>query len=736
MRVTQGGGRFRVWYSFDGTNFTFIPFFAWPLNVKKIGVFAGNVGSAPQAFTCLAEYVATTIPAKPNLKLPLNNAVDVPTPSTVVWDTTAGATSYRLQLATDAGFSSTVYSDTTLTVPTRVVSGLLNLQTYYWRVLGKNLNGYGAYSDVFGFTTAIAPPTVPTLVLPADNAVDLEVTPVLSWSASATAVTYRLQVSTDTSFTTGLVYNDSTLTTTSKTMSTLANLTRFYWRVNAKNAGGKSAYSAVRAFTTISAIPPAPVQITPPNNAVNQQVNVLLRWNRSTAATTYRLQVGTDETFATGIVVNDSTLTDTTKSMSGLANSTKYYWRVNAKNVAGTGVYSTTWAFTTIVANPSIPVLVGPVDGATNQDLTVKYIWRKTTGATSYRLQVASDSTFATGVVVNDSTITDSTKTVGGLAFGNKYFWRVNSKNIGGTGPYSSVWSFRTYDSDPSVPRQLAPSDLATGLLPPVTVVFTRPSGATSFQLQVSTDSTFAGGFVVNDPTLADTFKTINSLSYLTTYYWRVNADAVSGTSPWSPRRRFTTGIPTASAPVLVSPADQLHRYADSIQVVWRQSTPAVDKYWIDLAVDSLFVFVVTDQNVTDTTKLFKSLLPNQAYFWRVKAHNAGGWGPFSVTRKFIRDLTGVATRPEVPTEFSLSQNYPNPFNPSTQIELALPKETRVTLDVYNLLGQRVASLVNEVLTAGYHSVKFDASTLPSGLYLYRLTADGTSFVKKMMLMK
>ena len=59
-----------------------------------------------------------------------------------------------------------------------------------------------------------------------------------------------------------------------------------------------------------------------------------------------------------------------------------------------------------------------------------------------------------------------------------------------------------TYDSDPTIPRQLAPADLATGLLAPVTIIWTRPSGATSFHVQVSTDSTFAGGFVLNDATL------------------------------------------------------------------------------------------------------------------------------------------------------------------------------------------------------------------------------------------
>jgi hypothetical protein len=109
-------------------------------------------------------------------------------------------------------------------------------------------------------------------------------------------------------------------------------------------------------------------------------------------AQTYRLQVATDATFASGIVVNDSTITDSLKAMSGLANSTIYYWRLNAKNVAGTGPYSAAWAFSTIVANPATPVLVSPADGATNQDLSVKYVWRKVTGATSYRLQVTTDA--------------------------------------------------------------------------------------------------------------------------------------------------------------------------------------------------------------------------------------------------------------------------------------------------------------------------------------------------------
>jgi hypothetical protein len=171
------------------------------------------------------------------------------------------------------------------------------------------------------------------------------------------------------------------------------------------------------------------------------------------------------------------------------------------------------------------------------------------------------------------------------------------------------------------------------------------------------------------------------------------------------------------------------------VKLVWRKSGPLVDKYRADLAIDPSFVFVVSDSTITDTTKIFRSLTRNgQSYYYRVRAHNPGGWGAYCPVVHLT--VTDVADQKVLPTEYALSQNYPNPFNPSTQIELALPKESRVTLEVYNLLGQRVSTLVNEMMSAGYHSVKFDASTLPSGLYLYRMTAGETSFVKKMMLVK
>ncbi len=97
----------------------------------------------------------------------------------------------------------------------------------------------------------------------------------------------------------------------------------------------------------------------------------------------------------------------------------------------------------------------------------------------------------------------------------------------------------------------------------------------------------------------------------------------------------------------------------------------------------------------------------------------------------------------EIPETFVMNQNYPNPFNPTTTIEFSLPEDAIVTLKVYNMLGQEVATLINrEELSYGPEYISFDASSLSSGVYIYRLTAEGletgakTAIMKKMLLMK
>ncbi len=101
-----------------------------------------------------------------------------------------------------------------------------------------------------------------------------------------------------------------------------------------------------------------------------------------------------------------------------------------------------------------------------------------------------------------------------------------------------------------------------------------------------------------------------------------------------------------------------------------------------------------------------------------------------------IDGVTGITDVNETPKTYQLLQNYPNPFNPSTIISYQLPKQGFVSLNIYNILGQKVAQIVNEVQNAGSYQANFDASNLPSGLYIYQIKAGSFVQSKKMMLLK
>ncbi len=114
-------------------------------------------------------------------------------------------------------------------------------------------------------------------------------------------------------------------------------------------------------------------------------------------------------------------------------------------------------------------------------------------------------------------------------------------------------------------------------------------------------------------------------------------------------------------------------------------------------------------------------------YYYRLKQTDLNGAVNYSTTVKV--DVNVVS-------QFSLSQNYPNPFNPSTLISFTIPKESNVKLSVFNVLGEKVATLINEVKSSGTYKINFNGSNLASGIYVYRLEAGGYVSSKKMILIK
>jgi hypothetical protein len=123
-------------------------------------------------------------------------------------------------------------------------------------------------------------------------------------------------------------------------------------------------------------------------------------------------------------------------------------------------------------------------------------------------------------------------------------------------------------------------------------------------------------------------------------------------------------------------------------------------------------------------------------YAWsKVKKHSSIS-NSIHVDQTFAFTAETDLQTAELPTEFALTGNYPNPFNPQTSITFSMPEAATVRLTVYDLLGRQVALLVDGNLAAGKHEVRFDATNLPSGQYLYRLTTPKGEFTKMMMLLK
>ncbi len=164
------------------------------------------------------------------------------------------------------------------------------------------------------------------------------------------------------------------------------------------------------------------------------------------------------------------------------------------------------------------------------------------------------------------------------------------------------------------------------------------------------------------------------------------------------------------------------------------------------IAVDSLtgYIYAGTYAGVYRSTDdgatwgLFGSGLPNSVVdgmaiqyssdVLRVATHGRGAWQ--------VNLLTGIASPSLPPSTFAVSQNYPNPFNPTTTIRYSIPQASNVEIDIYNVLGEKVETLLKGFQPQGDHIVAFDASRLPSGVYFYTIRFGDISVTKKMVLLK
>ena len=287
----------------------------------------------------------------------------------------------------------------------------------------------------------------------------------------------------------------------------------------------------------------------------------------------------------------------------------------------------------------------------------------------------------------------------------------------------------------PGVPVLAYPANGATAIPESVQVKWKSALLASSYHLQASTDSTFAGGLFVNDSTITDTVRIIRGYPGQVRAYWRVRSTNAAGKSVFSAAYTFVSGVPVIAT--LVFPPNVTTNQPVNLALSWGR-TPAASSYRVQLANNASFSPVVLDSaGITDTTVASPPLGYFTIYFWRVKAKNSIGEADWATYFRFRTvQVSSVEKEPDVPTAFALSQNYPNPFNPATTIRFSVPQAGRVAIKVYDVLGQEQATLVDDTYAPGVYTVSWNAGRVASGVYFCRMTAGEFAATKRMLLVR
>jgi hypothetical protein len=589
------------------------------------------------------------------------------------------------------------------------------------------------------------PSSAPASLTPAGGST-VSTDPMLDWGDVADATAYDLQVATGTfgkNTPDQVIVDETGLTSSSYQVNGLSNSTTYFWRVRATNAGGASDWTSSASFQTEAAavVLPGAVTLTAPTDAATGvSTSPTLDWEAASDAATYDVQVSTDAGFGS-TVLDQTGVADTQLAASGLSNSTTYFWRVRGVNADGNGEWSSA-SFTTEAAALVLPgavALTAPADAATGVSTSPTLDWEAASDAATYDVQVSTDAGFGS-TVLDQTGVTDTQLAASGLSNSTTYFWRVRGVNADGNGEWSSA-SFTTEAAALVLPGAVtltAPAEGAIDVFAAPTLDWEAASDAVSYDVQVSTEATFAST-VLDQSGVTDTQLAVSGLAHLTTYFWRVRGVNADGNGEWS-SASFTTeaaALVLPGAVTLTAPAEGAIDVFAAPTLDWEAASDAVS-YDVQVSTEATFASTVLDQSgVTDTQLAVSGLAHLTTYFWRVRGVNADGNGEWSsASFTTITNVSVEQVGDELPSAFQLHGAYPNPFNPQTTIRFDLDAATHVSLSIWDASGRMVDTLVDGSMSPGQYSYRWDASARNSGLYLIRVVAGDQVKSATVMLVK
>ena len=641
--------------------YTYTPVDDLPVGLRYWRVQAKNTASDAGPFSLVRSFtVDITPPLEPALSLPAINAAVIATP-TFSWLAAATAAKYKFEYDDDVNFGSP-YASAELTTlahkPPTMLPG-----TYYWRVTARD--AAGNWSLLPGISRRVTILPAPTLTLPVKASIIKNTTPEFRWSVVAgSGVTYRLEISTVSTFTPGLATQTlAGLGTPPYTLAApLTPLTPdgvYYWRVRAENSAPLlGPWSLTSSFTLDTVAPLAPVLKAPLNNAA-ASVTPTFSWASSLTAVKYKFEYATDFAF-TNVVYAPAELATLTYKPPTMASGT-YYWRVSARDAAGNWGVSAPYKITILPA----PGLLLPANASLTNDSTPDFSWNPVAGTDiTYEIQISTNTTF-TLLVPQTATVIGTTYTAepalsGGLT-SVIYYWHVRAVSGGSVfGPWSAYRYFTVDATPPLAPVLSAPAAGASVTGTPI-FSWAAASTATKYQFEYATAADFITN-LVTFPEQTTLNITLPSPIAPGTYYWRVRAkDAAGNWSLYSTARTLTI-LPKPPAPVVTGPVNLYVTNNSTPEFSWKAVGGSVT-YDIQISTNATFTLLVpqTATGLIGITYTPLDALPGgdaiafngKVYYWRVRAvvspptdPVANGEGAWSAYRSFTVDTVAPLAPP------------------------------------------------------------------------------------------
>ncbi|MBF0500674.1 MAG: hypothetical protein HQM09_11120 [Candidatus Riflebacteria bacterium] len=467
------------------------------------------------------------------------------TSCTVACGAVASATQYDFLRATDSGFTTGLASSGWIAGTSTSFTGLATGTMYYFRVQAKSAVGNISGNSAAVSTTMDAAPVVPTMT--ALSAYTTGTSCNVACGAVTGGALYYFQQATDAGFTTGLA-NSGWIAGTSNTFTGLATGTTYYFRVQAKSAGGNTSANSAAVSTIMDSATAVPTMTA--LSAYTTGTSCTVACGAVTGGALYYFQQATDAGFTTGLA-NSGWIAGTSTSFPGLATGTTYYFRVQAKSAGGSTSANSAAVSTIMDLTPSTPTMTALSAYTTGTSCNVACTYAA--GATQYYFQQATDAGFTVGLA-NSGWIAGTSYNFTGLANGTLYYFRVQAKSAGGNTSANSAAVSTTINSGLATPVMAGLPTYSGGTSRSVSCG--SVSGATLYYFQRATDAGFTVN-LANSGWISPTSYNFTGLANGQTYYFRVQAkDAGTNYSANSAAVNtiMDTVAPTTTSNVVSSP--------------------------------------------------------------------------------------------------------------------------------------------------------------------------------------